>query len=267
MQRPDHLPDFTDPPLDEVVLGVQFAPVPGYTSVHSMSVWELFQPEFPGIQEHLILEPQFETFGGANFQASPMIQVGEPPVGSRLWFLSPDENHLVQFQPDRFVTNWRKQPNPQPYPRFEGLSEAFEQNISKLAQHFEAEFSYGIDINQAEVAYINIIPVSDFSDAGDWFKLWNGGDIKVESLNTSFNEVIMGSDGQPIARLYHKIQSVFAVDGKHKAFRLSLTVKGKPQGNSIEAAMDFLKLGRDAIVTRFGEMTTEEAQKHWGIVE
>jgi uncharacterized protein (TIGR04255 family) len=73
MRRPDHLPDFTDPPLDEVVLGVQFTPVPGYASVHSMKVWDLFRAEFPKVEELPALEPQFETFGGVSAQVGPRI--------------------------------------------------------------------------------------------------------------------------------------------------------------------------------------------------
>ena len=73
MKRPEHLPDFTDPPLDEVVIGVQFAPVPGYNSVHSMGIWELFQPEFPKVVEQPMIETQFETFGGSNIDAGPRI--------------------------------------------------------------------------------------------------------------------------------------------------------------------------------------------------
>ncbi|MFN7599566.1 MAG: hypothetical protein ACK5PT_23090, partial [Cereibacter sp.] len=63
------------------------------------------------------------------------------------------------------------------------------------------------------------------------------------------------------------IQSVLTADGKQRAFRLSLTFKGKPAGTGIDAAMEFLAAGRDAIVTRFGEITTKEAQRKWGKVE
>jgi uncharacterized protein (TIGR04255 family) len=124
-----------------------------------------------------------------------------------------------------------------------------------------------MDINQAEVAYINIIPVESFSDVGNWFELWNGGAFEVEALNTSFNEAIKGADGKPFARLSHQIQSVLSADGKQRAFRLSLMFKGKPAGTSIDAAMAFLAAGRGAIVTRFGEITTMEAQRKWGKVE
>lgn len=266
MTRPDHLPDFTDPPLDEVVIGVQFAPVPAYNSVHSMNIRELFQPEFPKTAEQPMIETQFETFGGSNIDAGPRIHVGAPPVGSRLWFMSKDENHLLQFQSDRLIANWRRHPNPQPYPRFEGISKAFARNLQRLVDHFSREFAYQTDINQAEVSYINIIPVNDFADAGDWLNLWNGQQLNVEGLNISFSEVINNEENRPFARLRHEIQSVYTVDGKKRALRLSLTYKGKPRGNDIASAMEFLASGRNAIVTRFGKITTKSAHEKWGIV-
>ncbi len=267
MKRPDSLPDFTDPPLSEVVMGIQFAPVPKYASVYSMKVWELFKSEFPKVDEQPILDPQFEMFGGANIQAGPKIHLGGQPIGSRLWFLSNDESHLLQFQRDRFITNWRKNLNSQPYPRFEGIVEAFESNLNKLARQFESDFDYQIDINQVEITYINTIPVNEFSEASNWFSMWNSGHLNIEALNTSFNEVIRDEKNQPFARLNHQIQSVFSVDGKHKAFRLLLSYKGKPMGNDIQSAMQFFAGGREAIVTRFKAITTEEAHNTWGIQE
>ncbi|EEE35440.1 conserved hypothetical protein [Rhodobacteraceae bacterium KLH11] len=264
MQLPDHLPDFTDPPLDEVVLGVQFAPVPSYTSVYAMEIWELFKESFPKVLEQPILEPQFETFGGLNVQTGPKIQFGSPPVGSRLWFLSNDENHLLQFQPDRFLTNWRRQPNPQPYPRYEGIAASFLENLKKLEAHFADRFAYKIDINQAEIGYINVIPVDDFSEASDWFRMWNGAHLNTEALNASFNEVITDQEGKPLARLRHDLQSVFSVDGKSRAFRLSLTYKGKPAGSDLVSAMEFISGGREASVEKFDEITTETAHRIWG---
>ena len=266
MMRPDHLPDYSQPPLDEVVLGVQFASVPKYASVHAKGVWDLFRADFPKVQEHSVLEPQFETFGGTNQQAGLQFIVGEPPAGSRLWFVSEDENHLVQFQPDRFITNWRRQPNTQPYPHFDGLSKLMEAQLRRLAEHLESNFTYKININQAEVAYINIIPVKDFSQAEKWFRIW-AGSFDLEGLSVSFGQIIRSTDGMPYARLTHQLQSVFTVDGKQKAFRLSLTFKGKPEGNGIDAAMKFLASGRDAIVTRFSEITTSEAHSVWGRIK
>jgi uncharacterized protein (TIGR04255 family) len=266
MHRPEHLPDFTNPPLDEVVLGVQFAPMTPYTAIDSRDVWGLFKDEFPKVQEQPLLQPQFETFGGPNFQQSFQFQVGASQAGSRLWFVSEQENHLLQFQSDRFLINWRKKPNPQPYPHFEGIAESFESNLVSLDSHFATKFHYHIEVNQAEVTYINIIPVEEFSEAGKWFSVWCGSISNVEGLNTSFNEVISDEGGKPFARLFHVIQSVYSIDGRQKAYNLSLTFRGKPSGGDISSAMQFLRAGREAIVVRFKQITTQAAHKYWGII-
>ena len=263
-RRPDHLPDFAEPPLDEVVLGVQFEPVSGYSAVYAKDIWELFRSEFPKVQEQPILPPQFETFGGANAQASLEIHLGEAPVGSRLWFLSEDESHLLQFQSDRFITNWRKRPDLPPYPRFEEIAKAFENNLTKLERHFWANFKHQININQAEVTYINIILIEDYSEACEWFSLLKDGNLNIDTLNMGFGEVVKSRTGEPFARLYHKIESARSVNSEQRAFRLSLTYKGKPAGNNIASAMIFLADAREAVVTRFADITTDKAHQSWG---
>ena len=228
-----------------------------------MEIWGLYRERFPKVLEQPILEPQFETFGGVNAQFGPTIHFGAP-VGSRIWFLSEDENHLLQFQPDRFIANWRRQPNPRPYPRFESIAAAFADNLRQLDEQFASKFAHKIDINQAEVGYINIIPVEDFSEVSDWFRMWNSIHLNTESLNANFSEVIEDDASRPFARLRHDLQSVFSVDGKSKAYRLSLTYRGKPAGSNLSAALEFIKHGREALVQRFCEITTERAHKIWG---
>lgn len=265
MQRQKSLPNFANPPLDEVVLGVQFSPISNYSSVHSQGVWELFRRKFPKVQEHQRINPQFETFGGANHAPNFQFHVGGPPqVGNRIWFMSKDESHLIQFQQDRFLTNWRRRPTLIPYPRFESIADSFEHNLQVLISHCASEFLYTPEINQAEITYINIIPVNDFSDADSWFGSLNCGTLNFETLNINFSEVIKNCDGNPYARLLCVIQSVFTGDGKHKAFSLSLTFKGKPSGNNIESAMAFIQTGRQHIVTKFAEITASKAHKIWG---
>ncbi|AYE84850.1 TIGR04255 family protein [Sulfitobacter sp. D7] len=265
MTRPEHLPDFSDPPLDEVVLGVQFTPVPGYLAVHSKDLWELFRGEFPSVEEQPVLDTHFETFGGPNSDQGPKFHFGQPPVGSRLWFISEDGNHILQFQPDRMITNWRRQNSQGTYPRFEGIADSFSKNLTKLFSHLEKSFGHSTDVNQAEVAYINIIPVEDFSHPSKWFSFWNDTHFEVEGINTSFSEVIRDEHDRPFARLKYEIQSVFTPDGKRRAFRFSLTYKGKPAGRDISSVDDFIAGGREKIVTRFEELTSQSAHEIWGI--
>lgn len=266
MRRPQHLPDYTKPPLDEVVLGVQFNQIPGYSSVFANEVWSLFQPSHPMVSEQPMLPPNFETFGGGNPQPSMQLQMGPAPVGSRLWLATSDGNDLIQFQADRFISNWRKQPKPQDYPRFEGIVDAFEGNLISLRDYCSKRFNAPLAINQAEISYINIIPVGEFSEVGKWLRLWGDNDFLMENLNINFDEIATTSEGKPYARLKHHIRSVFTPDGSQKAFRLSLTFIGKPTGNSIEDALSFICQGRERIVSRFGIITTDEAQNSWGKV-
>lgn len=263
MKRPIHLPDYDEPPLTEVALGVQFTPVSEYTAVNSSDVWGLFKEDFPKNQEFPRTEAQFETFGGMNVKPSFQFQIGSPPVGSRLWFISDDDSHILQFQPDRLVTNWRKQEGRQPYPRFEGINESFENNLKTLEKYFDSSFNCKLDINQAEVVYVNIIPVASFSEANDWLSLWASDDLNIESLSTSFNEVILDDSHMPFARLKYEIQSVFLLDAESKALKLTLTYRGKPAKNDIESASEFIKFGREIIVSRFDQITTDKAHQIW----
>src|SRR4051794_13517866 len=61
--RPETLPDFCTPPLNEVVVGVQFTPARGYQQIRAGEVWALFRSIFPKVEEFPALPPMFETFG------------------------------------------------------------------------------------------------------------------------------------------------------------------------------------------------------------
>ena len=257
-QRPDNLPDFANPPLDEVVLDLQFEPAPGYTAVHAAGVRALFSAEFPRTVEQPLIPPDFETFGGANIQPNPAAQIGVAPVGSRLWFISEDENHILQFQPDRLIANWRKGA----YPRFERVAEKFARNFGKLNGYFSSHFQQSLKINQAEVSYQNIIPTEDFSEIGRWVKFWRDGLPDIEVVDTRFMETVKDESGKPHARLKCALRCALNAE-KQKAFRLALTFRGKPSRPDLDAAMAFLQKGRVAIVTRFSEITTARAHQHW----
>lgn len=261
MPRPANLPDYGSPPLNELVLGVQFAPIPGYSTVDAGAIWNLFRSDFPVVQEQAPLAPQFETFGGGPAPAV-QFQFG-PMIGSmRLWFVTEQGDHLIQFQPDRFLLNWRQSGEGR-YPRYEQIAESFATCLRKLRDHVFAEKGYELDINQIEITYINIIPVGDVSECRNWFKLAPPFDFPLEALNTNATEIVASSEGKPVARLHHELQSVASIDGRSKAFRLNLTYRGKPQESGIDGALDLLGNGRVAIVKRFTELTTEEAHSAW----
>lgn len=264
MDRPEHLPDYSDPPLTEVVYGVQFAEPQGFKSINLRDVYDLFQEGFPKVEEHPALDPVFETFGGVQLQPSVQFRLGVPDARTRLWFISDDESHLIQFQIDRFLLNWRRRGEENGYPRFEGIFPVLDDCLGRLAGWMAAEVGEELKINQAEISYINLVPVSSFAEASDWFTFLNLSGLNAEGANTTFTETLSDSAGRPIARLTHELLTVWSRESKGKAFRLTLTVRGAPQNSGLEAALDFIKMGRAQIVERFGQVTTPEAQRRWG---
>jgi uncharacterized protein (TIGR04255 family) len=265
MHRPAHLPDFAHPPLNEVVLGVQFAPVPGFMSVNVRDVWDLYREDFPKVQDHPPLQPIFETFGGTPPIGFPPFFMGGVLSGvGRVLFVSEEEDHVLQFQPDRFLINWKKTPNDPPYPRFESIEAIYDSNLRKLAAYFKSRFGCDLRINQAEVTYVNIIQVEAFSEAAKYFENWNGFDVEIEGLSINVIETIEDNEKKPYARLIQEIQSAFLPDGK-RVYKMSLIFRGRPVGDSIENAVNFLAQGREAIVLKFKNLTTADAHKLWGI--
>ncbi len=263
MKRPEHLPEFEQPPLDEVVIGVQFTPLVGYSSVHASEIWELFKSEFPHVQEHPMLDPKFETFGRGAIQPSFQFQFGPPPLGSRLWFISTDGNHLLQFQSDRLLANWRKAGVEVDYPRFEAIASNFKKNLQALSGFCEENFGGPLVVNQAELTYVNLIPVESFAACSDWLVNCDGSNIEYESMQSASTEVLTSSDGKPIGRLYHQASSAFHQDGEKKAIRFELTFRGKPPTDELPDVVEFLSSGREFIVDRFASMTTEKAHISW----
>ena len=262
MTRPAHLPEFSDPPLDELVLGLQFESIAGYTSVLASGIWQLFREEYPVVQEHPPLEPAFETFGGG-YAGRIQFSFGAPRAHTRLWFISGDEGHLLQFQPDRFLINWRRRPNGKPYPRFDSIFDQYTKCFEKLTAYLGENGFAGLRLNQAEVTYINIIPAPDYSSISDWLRPWVAKDISMDAVNFSFTEVQSDGEGRPFARLHHDLSSVMSIDGKAKAFRFGLTFRGAPRSQQTSNAFDLLRLGRSKIVERFTSLTTESAHRLW----
>jgi uncharacterized protein (TIGR04255 family) len=263
--RPSRLPSFTNPPLDEVVLGVQFTPSQSYTSINVRDIWELFKNQFPMVQEHPAIPPQYETFGGATVQPSFQLQFGPAQFGNRLWFISEDQNRLLQFQSDRFLMNWRKNSSPQPYPRFEALRDSYAEHLSLLENYMISNFQQPLIINQAEISYINIIPVSLFADIAQWSSLISKVDCDIEGLTFNFSEILYDASNNPFGRIFYFLQSIYSTDGTSKAINFTLTVRGKPKSTGVASAFSFFELGREKIVSRFKQLTTDLAHKSWGI--
>jgi uncharacterized protein (TIGR04255 family) len=267
--RPADLPDFLDPPLNEVVLGVQFESLKGYQQIRAGEVWSLYRARYPKVQERPSLPPTFETFGLPS-RPVPTLQLVNGPMHDRFWFLTEGEEQLLQFQPDRFLHNWRKVDNESnPYPRFESMISRFEEELQTL-EHFVGKLEpQSLQINQCEITYINHIVPKDGQQlkADDWLSVVGfGGAAVPEGMSLSFTEVVRDEADKPTARL-----TVEAMTGlkppQTAALLLNLTVRGAPNDSSISSAVEFLTHGRRSIVNAFARITSESAHQLWKRVQ
>jgi uncharacterized protein (TIGR04255 family) len=260
------LPDFKSPPINEVVMGVQFSAPNGYNQIRASEVWSLFKEDFPSCEEHRPLSPEFETFGrqpGTN-----MIEIGLMPgsTHSRYWFVSPKSDQLIQFQQDRFLHNWRKlgdQSNQ--YVRFDTMVVEFEKELRKLENYFDGIIEQKLNITQIELSYINTIEINQNASSDDPFAALSFvklSDRKVETFSFKFQEQILNNASHPVGRLYCEASSRINSAGRPIIY-LELTVRGVPVNPNIESALEFLITGRKKIVQSFAQITSDEAHKAW----
>ena len=267
MNRPQHLPDYSFPPLNEVAMGIQFAPPKGYQQILAGEVRDLFRLNYPKAKEVQPLPPSFETFGQpqrfGGFELS-MVSI----VHNRYWFLSPNEDELIQFQSDRLLHNWRKVDGENnTYPRFENMIMKFEKELRVFEEYIVKLPQSTLDINQCELSYINHVHYTDVNGPGksvdDWINILNFQMINTESFALKFSEQILDSIGKPCGRLICEIVSI--LNQKHEpVISLNITVRGEPETPNIAAALNFITKGRESIVLCFDKITSEFAHQQWG---
>lgn len=263
--RPADLPDFGKPPVNEVVLGVQFSTPAGYSQIKAGQVWDLFRTDYPHVEEYMPLAPVFETFGPQIPFAGNQLSFVDGVLHDRYWFLNARRDELIQFQQDRLLHNWRQvQDLSSEYPRFDCMIERFKNELAKLEGYLATLEPQKLQISQCEVSYINHIAVgpTETLKLSDWLNFVNFNERHPQSLNLTFRETINDSDGKPSARLICELGEVMKPDG-HRAVALSLTVRGAPKSPTTGSAVTFLTEGRASIVRRFTELTTPEAHQAW----
>lgn len=263
MARPDDLPDFRNPPLNEVVLGVQFNPPQGYQQIYAGEVWNLFRKEFPNVEEQLPIPPSFETFGLPSKGKQLGFVTGA--THDRFWFLRPDGDELIQFQQDHLLHNWRKVgEGTNIYPRFESMIERFRGEMNLLEGYMNGLTPQALSINQCEISYINHIAPPDEQPlfVSDWLRFVNFDHKEPDDFTLGFREVIHDAEDKPQGRLICEALQGIKAD-RWPVIQMTLTVRGAPKENTIESAFEFLAKGRELIVRKFAELTTDEAHIKW----
>jgi uncharacterized protein (TIGR04255 family) len=274
-QRPPDLPDFSNPPVSEVVFSIQFDSLDRFSAAHIGVLWGKFRERFPVVEEHLPMAPVVERF---DLRSSPKVQVRleERPPTPRVWFLNENSTELIQVQQDRFLHNWRKVQGLETYPRYEPIREHFEEEVEALMAFLRDENLGTLTVNQCELTYVNHI-----STAGSWerhgqlhqvLRNWRpleGTELlpEPEDIGLNIRFAIPGEPGAKIGRLNVSVQPAWRTSDRSPALVMNLTARGEPLGEGMPGAFRFFDLARNWIVKGFADLTTEEMHRAWNRVD
>lgn len=268
------LPEFERPPIAEVTLGMQFNPLVGLTTTRMGLLWARFRDRFPHTEEHAPLPSVMEEFGPTRaFNVGLEITEIDAPPLPRCWFLNEASSELIQVQQDRFIRNWRKLDASDEYPRYEQIRESFKSNINEFIAFLAEEQIGELVPNQCEITYIDQLPLGEgwegFGQLDRVLTIWSGrysDDFlpDPEDVMTRIRYVIPNADGEQIGRLHVAAEPAYRRSDGTPVLVLRVTARGRPAGDGIDGALQFLDTGHEWAVKGFVSLTTTHMHAFWG---
>ena len=260
------LPRYDNPPVIEVVCGVQFKPLTKFLVGHYGALWQRFKPEYDQCKELPPLAPRIELFGELEIAKEPPPEIFVP----RTWFVHRDRSKIVQVQRDRFLHNWRKTASE--YPHYEKIISLFKDRFAIFLDFLRDNDLGKVEPLQYEMTYINHIPKSkgwktldEFDEVFPDFP-WHSEDPwkpgrkrflpKPDGRNLVFHFTFPDRNG----RLYATIRNGVRRTDRHPMLLLDLTVRGIEVDNSIEAMERWFNMAHDWIVRGFADLCSREMQ-------
>ena len=255
----EDLPNYESPPVVEVVCGVLFTPIPGFTIPYLGRFWSCLPEDFSETTEVDPLASTIEVFGDLSGPIQLDVNVFRVP---RVWFLNKGGDQVVQVQRDRFLCNWRKVTPQHAYPRYEWVSARFGERLAAFQNFVQSTFSTSPEIRQYELSYINHIPVE-----GLWERLDSLGKIlpdlswrnvadrflpAPERVDSQFSFLLPEGAG----RLHARIQSALRQSDRAPVLVLEMTARG-----FLENQDAWFTLAHEWIVRGFADLTGREAQE------
>jgi uncharacterized protein (TIGR04255 family) len=268
-------PDFERPPVEEVALSVQFAPLRGLTTAHVARYWESVRDRFPSWKEARPIDAAVEVFG-APLVGMPKFEfrVEGGPIPNRALFEAASGSELVQVQRDRFVRNWRRREGSNEYPRFPTLRNAFRDDLDGFRAFISGAALPSIEADQCEITYVNHLPAGE-----GWAKHGDVGAVigplsgppsdanlpEPETVEATFRYRFPWPDKQePAGRLHVQVTPVHRISDGVPMLKVVLTARGRPRGPETADVLAWFDVGHDFLVTAFASLTTPTMHHLWG---
>jgi len=261
------LPRYSNPPVVETVLSVQFAPLNGYSSAFAGRFWGLsLGKDWTKSTEAPRIDDQFERFDSQSMWMQGVMRVSTGGQPQRVQITSANEDRMIQIQDSRFILNWRKQPG-QTYPTYPALSAEFLAQFRKFAEFARDAGLGNIEPNGWELTYVNHIPKGEMWNSPEEFSKIVPGlravatpDCTLETMNADWRYTLANERG----RIYASIRHVKILSTGSDAMMIQLVTRGPVSLENQHSLEDGLDLGHAATARFFTALTSAEAQAHWG---
>lgn len=259
-------PSFKNPPLIEVVAGVQFENPLGFKTLDLADVWEGFdKKKFPKYREMPPLDPILEN----NVQ---LIDFRNIPPMRRFWFEDSDDSALIQVQEDRLIYNWKRpEKNYEEincYPRYENVIEDFFKYFSVFQEVLKAKDVTNLNPSFLELSYINLIdlPTEGLSAIEKIFRdmRWGAGDRILPVAENVRSRRFFEIPDLPLKLVADITTRQKKRDGK-VVLQYELSVRGPVKDISMETMREWFDNARLWITFGFLDTTTDSMHKKWGV--
>jgi uncharacterized protein (TIGR04255 family) len=269
METEQTFPSYSRPPLDEVAADMQFTSLP-LKAADIGAFHALIAADYPRTLDVPTLPPSFEPVG-PGFVLPFGIGIGIGADLPRSWFISEDDEHVVQLQPDRLIVNWRMRPHGGPYPRYAEVRRRFVAAHEALATFVHQKGYPDTVPNQCDLTYFNKVPLPANAEWGDIHCLLRGMQLNTgpewsgpfDNCQMALRRRLRSHPEGAFGRLQVECVPI-QIDVTQKAWALNVTVKGRPASADFQAVLDFFDIAHVEIVTCFTAITTEAMHELWG---
>ena len=255
------LPSYRTPPINEVVCGVRFEPLEGFTIPHFGVFWSLVRDRYP-IAQHA---PPLAAPGGKPQYFDPASQLPLP----RVWLIAAADNQVLQIFPDGFFFNWRQRGDV--YPRYSRVIENFEVALKSFEDYLSTEKLGPLRFIEWELTYINNVPKGEaWETPADFGKLftefvWHsrGGRFLPSPRSLAWQCTFPLPEKQ--GNLTCNLSMGRRRDDNVEILVFQLSSKGMGADSTHKGIRPWVDLAHEWIVRAFEDLTTTDAQVSlWG---